>query len=725
MSSTIFFFLFIPILSFILLAINIAFASHNPYMEKNNAFECGFTSFVGQNRIQFSISFFIFALLFLLFDLEILLVYPYLVSAYLNELYGLLILMAFLGVLTIGFVFELGKKALTIDSRQTTWSSNSSTRKPLSKISDIYSNTGSVINSRLFNESCFIEDYKPADLNLHGSHVRSFNLNVSSPLRAKREYSLYGDEYHDRIVTFDLNASNHNGGVTNDIDKRSHITEINTKVFSRNLHSTKKKLCLSSSPLLPTISFTMPYNQKRAFSTTNTLNGLGIMAQVNKVNTTTDGYMSYVLGGSSRDHFFNFEDLVKKDYSNFCIRKGYSGVRRSRRNIPEHVPASKLNKFNCDELRSYRTIVYRKNYYENKVDAIMGIESERSEKLNVLLPNLLVDDKLPSIRHNREPATRPMIQVGLLDYVRDTLEKNVTPKPVGWEAHRSFLTDDHFDKPGLRPPYTHEYTQSVGFNISSDEKGAKIIYPVNTEDSLIMEKPELINKDLAGNVIGKPLEPVELFNTNGSRAFEEAARLKNILTKNYCSSSVKHPSSVNLESAPAPAPATAPAPADPSPEIAETISSMCLLSISLSEVSPCLRFLFTLVAMLKTNSHYLLLYMLRYNSKSAFINSLSELVKTISVTIVFVIKNRNLISNCSYRYNSCDHCSCSNRELNNKLNNKKYVLVKNLLLQTLCNIKLLFSIAFVHIYIYIIISYALYKAFFNATIGFISYKDSL
>ena len=120
MSSTIFFFLFIPLLAFILLAINLIFAPHNPYMEKNSAFECGFSSFLGQNRTQFSISFFIFALLFLLFDLEILLVYPYLVSAYTNGIYGLTMLLLFLLALTLGFAFELGKKALFIDSRQTT-----------------------------------------------------------------------------------------------------------------------------------------------------------------------------------------------------------------------------------------------------------------------------------------------------------------------------------------------------------------------------------------------------------------------------------------------------------------------------------------------------------------------------------------------------------------------------------------------------------------------------
>ena len=96
MSSTMFFFFFIPILAFILLCINLIFAPHNPYLEKNSTFECGFSSFLGQNRTQFSISFFIFALLFLLFDLEILLVYPYLVSAYANGIYGLTVLLFFL-----------------------------------------------------------------------------------------------------------------------------------------------------------------------------------------------------------------------------------------------------------------------------------------------------------------------------------------------------------------------------------------------------------------------------------------------------------------------------------------------------------------------------------------------------------------------------------------------------------------------------------------------------
>jgi NADH-ubiquinone oxidoreductase chain 3 len=121
MTSSTFFIIFIPILAIILLAVNLILAPHNPYQEKDSVFECGFHSFLGQNRTQFSVSFFIFGLLFLLFDLEILLVYPYSVSSYTNDIYGLAIMMIFFVLLTLGFVFELGKNALTIESRQTSF----------------------------------------------------------------------------------------------------------------------------------------------------------------------------------------------------------------------------------------------------------------------------------------------------------------------------------------------------------------------------------------------------------------------------------------------------------------------------------------------------------------------------------------------------------------------------------------------------------------------------
>jgi NADH-ubiquinone oxidoreductase chain 3 len=128
MTSTTFFIVFIPILSILLLIINLLLAPHFPYQEKDSAFECGFHSFLGQNRTQFSISFFIFGLLFLLFDLEIILVYPYSVSGYSNDGYGLTIVMIFFISLALGFIFELGKNALSIDSKQSFLPDNNNTQ---------------------------------------------------------------------------------------------------------------------------------------------------------------------------------------------------------------------------------------------------------------------------------------------------------------------------------------------------------------------------------------------------------------------------------------------------------------------------------------------------------------------------------------------------------------------------------------------------------------------
>ena len=71
MSSVTFFFVFVPILAILFLVLNFIFAPHNPYQEKYSIFECGFHSFLGQNRTQFGVKFFIFALVYLLLDLEI------------------------------------------------------------------------------------------------------------------------------------------------------------------------------------------------------------------------------------------------------------------------------------------------------------------------------------------------------------------------------------------------------------------------------------------------------------------------------------------------------------------------------------------------------------------------------------------------------------------------------------------------------------------------------
>nr|YP_009449462.1 NADH dehydrogenase subunit 3 [Hirsutella vermicola]AQT19612.1 NADH dehydrogenase subunit 3 [Hirsutella vermicola] len=118
MSSMTFIFIVVLILTILFLALNFILAPHNPYQEKYSIFECGFHSFLGQNRTQFGVKFFIFALVYLLLDLEILVIYPFGLSGYENGVYGLIIVLIFIGIITAGFVFELGKNALKIDSRQ-------------------------------------------------------------------------------------------------------------------------------------------------------------------------------------------------------------------------------------------------------------------------------------------------------------------------------------------------------------------------------------------------------------------------------------------------------------------------------------------------------------------------------------------------------------------------------------------------------------------------------
>jgi NADH-ubiquinone oxidoreductase chain 3 len=129
MSSSVFFLCFVPILSLILLSVNFILAPHMPYKEKKTPFECGYHSFLWQNRTQFTISFFSVAIVFLLLDLEIVLINPYVVSSYTNNIFGLVTMILFTLIVTIGFTYELGKKALKIESKQTLYTENSKMRE--------------------------------------------------------------------------------------------------------------------------------------------------------------------------------------------------------------------------------------------------------------------------------------------------------------------------------------------------------------------------------------------------------------------------------------------------------------------------------------------------------------------------------------------------------------------------------------------------------------------
>ena len=114
MTNLLFLFIFIPILAFILLALNILLAPHKPDESKISAYECGFLALPEQTRSTFQIHFMIVALLFLIFDLEILLLFPLAVSLYQVSIFGFSIGIIFFIILTIGFVLEIGKGAIAL-----------------------------------------------------------------------------------------------------------------------------------------------------------------------------------------------------------------------------------------------------------------------------------------------------------------------------------------------------------------------------------------------------------------------------------------------------------------------------------------------------------------------------------------------------------------------------------------------------------------------------------
>jgi NADH:ubiquinone oxidoreductase subunit 3 (subunit A) len=113
-------FFVVPILALILLVLNIFLSTHKPYESKISPIECGFFPILGQTRSTFQIHFYVVSMLFLIFDLEILLLFPVAVSLYQISLFGFSIVIIFFTVLTIGFVLEIGSGAIDIKTSSDT-----------------------------------------------------------------------------------------------------------------------------------------------------------------------------------------------------------------------------------------------------------------------------------------------------------------------------------------------------------------------------------------------------------------------------------------------------------------------------------------------------------------------------------------------------------------------------------------------------------------------------
>lgn len=85
-----------------------------PDSEKLSAYECGFNAF-DDARMKFDVRFYLVAILFIIFDLEIAFLFPWAVSFGKLGWFGFWSMMVFLGVLTVGFIYEWKKGALEWD----------------------------------------------------------------------------------------------------------------------------------------------------------------------------------------------------------------------------------------------------------------------------------------------------------------------------------------------------------------------------------------------------------------------------------------------------------------------------------------------------------------------------------------------------------------------------------------------------------------------------------
>ncbi len=111
---------YLPILIFLGIAIGLAIvmilasviaAKQRPEAEKLSAYECGFEPF-DDSRKQFDVRFYLVAILFIIFDLEVAFLFPWAVSLGEIGVFGFWSMMVFLGVLTVGFIYEWKKGAL-------------------------------------------------------------------------------------------------------------------------------------------------------------------------------------------------------------------------------------------------------------------------------------------------------------------------------------------------------------------------------------------------------------------------------------------------------------------------------------------------------------------------------------------------------------------------------------------------------------------------------------
>lgn len=102
---------FSVILGFIIFGLSYLLAVQNPDSEKISAYECGFEPFEDA-RNKFDVRFYIVAILFIIFDIEVVYLFPWSICLSQIGFTGFWIMIIFLIILTLGFIYEIVKKAL-------------------------------------------------------------------------------------------------------------------------------------------------------------------------------------------------------------------------------------------------------------------------------------------------------------------------------------------------------------------------------------------------------------------------------------------------------------------------------------------------------------------------------------------------------------------------------------------------------------------------------------
>lgn len=95
----------------ILILVGLLVAPHRPDDEKYSPYECGFEAFE-DSRIRFDVRYYLVAIVFIVFDLEIAFLFPWAVSLRNIGMFGLLSMAVFLGILIIGFAYDWKRGAL-------------------------------------------------------------------------------------------------------------------------------------------------------------------------------------------------------------------------------------------------------------------------------------------------------------------------------------------------------------------------------------------------------------------------------------------------------------------------------------------------------------------------------------------------------------------------------------------------------------------------------------